>query len=90
MTKETALAVKNVVSLPVKWVTETVRPFSLTEREADPAMLRADLELALLTRLERELGEDGEILRTFFTADESGGAVRLTLRAECLERIDTE
>ena len=24
------------------------------------------------------------------TADESGGAVRLTLRAECLERIDTE
>ncbi len=90
MTKETALAVKNVVSLPVKWVTETVRPFSLTEREADPAMLRADLESALLTRLERELGEDGEILRTFFTADESGGAVRLTLRAECLERIDTE
>ena len=90
MTKETALAVKNVVSLPVKWVTETHRPFSLTGREADPAMLRADLESALLTRLERELGEDGEILRTFFTADEGGGNLRLTLRAECLERIDTE
>ena len=89
MTKERQLAVENVISLPVKWVTETIQPCAVTESAADPAALRAVLETALLTRLREQLGEEGEILRTFFTAGESGGALRLTLRAECLERIDT-
>jgi similar to stage IV sporulation protein len=90
MTKETYLRIENVISLPVKWVTETIRPYSLRETAADGEALRAVLESALLDRLRGRIGTDGEILRTYFTASESGGALTLTLRAECLERIDTE
>ena len=90
MTKETYLRIENVISLPVKWVTETIRPYSLRETAADGEALRAALESALLDRLRGRIGTDGEILRTYFTASENGGALTLTLRAECLERIDTE
>ena len=90
MTKETYLRIENVISLPVKWVTETIRPYSLRETAADGEALRAVLESALLDRLRSRIGTDGEILRTYFTASESGGTLTLTLRAECLERIDTE
>ena len=90
MTKETYLRIENVISLPVKWVTETIRPYSLRETAADGEALRAALESALLDRLRGRIGTDGEFLRTYFTASENGGALTLTLRAECLERIDTE
>ena len=90
MTTEKALGIKNVIFLPIKWVTERYRPCILHETTADSAQLRADLEAALLERLRLTLGDNGEILRTYFTAEENGGAVTMTLRAECLERIDTE
>ena len=90
MTKETTLALKNVLSLPLKWVTETGRPYSLKQVPEDREALRTRLETELLRELSEELGDRGEVLRTFFTASERDGVMTLTLRAECLERIDAE
>ena len=58
MTKERRIGIKNVFSLPVVWVTETVRPYVLTERVADKARLRARLGSLLRQRLAETLGPD--------------------------------
>ena len=48
------------------------------------------MKTALREELERRLGEEGEILRSSLTRSEGEGTYYLTLRAECLQRIDRE
>lgn len=51
--------------------------------------LREELEDMLMRELLGEIGEDGEITSAAFTASESDGLLRVTLRAECVEQIGT-
>lgn len=90
MTVIRPLAVKNAFTLPVKWVTEILRSYTVQRTQIDAQVLRSALESELTDRLARQLGDAGEILRTHFTCQDSGGALIVTLRAECLERIDRD
>ena len=90
MTLITPLAVKNAFTLPVKWITEIRRSYTVRQTREDAETLRSLLESELTERLSLQLGDGGEILRTRFTCQESGGALIVTLRAECLERIDRD
>ena len=48
------------------------------------------MEAELTERLQAELDGRGEVLSQSFSARESGGALYVTLRAECLEDIAAE
>ena len=85
--EEYPLAWEGVFRLPVTLVRETVIEYSAQEAEEDPALLEQRLAEALQSRLERRLEGRGEALSAHFTARESGGALYVTLRAECREDI---
>ena len=85
--EEYPLAWEGVFRLPVTLVRETVIEYSAQEAEEDPALLEQRLAEALQSRLERRLEGSGEALSVHFTARESGGALYVTLRAECREDI---
>ena len=85
--EEYPLAWEGVFRLPVTLVRETVIEYSAEEAEEDPALLEQRLAEALQSRLERRLEGRGEALSAHFTARESGGALYVTLRAECREDI---
>ena len=89
MTVIRPLAVENAFTLPVRWVTEILRPYTVQSRQADPEALRLRLEAELTHELVRRLGDRGEIVKTYFTCRNDGGTLTVTLRAECLERIDS-
>ena len=59
---------------------------------SQPALSRSmqRLEAELTERLQAELDGRGEVLSQSFSARESGGALYVTLRAECLEDIAAE
>lgn len=78
-------AVEDVFALPIA-LEKTV--FSPYERESIRAEeLRGELEYQLMEELMRDIGEDGEILSSAFTASEQDGLLYVTLRAECREEI---
>ena len=85
--EEYPLAWEGVFRLPVTLVRETVIEYAAGEAEEDPALLEQRLAEALQSRLERRLEGRGEALSVHFTARESGGALYVTLRAECREDI---
>ena len=85
--EEYPLAWEGVFRLPVTLVRETVIEYSAQEAEEDPGLLEQRLAEALQSRLERRLEGSGEALSVHFTARESGGALYVTLRAECREDI---
>ena len=85
--EEYPLAWEGVFRLPVTLVRETVTEYAAEEAEEDPDLLEQRLAEALQSRLERRLEGRGEALSVHFTARESGGALYVTLRAECREDI---
>ena len=85
--EEYPLAWEGVFRLPVTLVRETVIEYAAQEAEEDPGLLEQRLAEALQSRLERRLEGRGEALSVHFTARESGGALYVTLRAECREDI---
>ena len=85
--EEYPLAWEGVFRLPVTLVRETVIEYAAEEAEEDPGLLEQRLAEALQSRLERRLEGRGEALSVHFTARESGGALYVTLRAECREDI---
>ena len=75
-------------ALPVT-VEKTVYTAYETRPEPVPGR-RAELEALLAARLERLVGQDGEIVSSAFSASEGDGALYVTLRAECREQIGRE
>ena len=66
----------------------TCREYTLTEQEVDADAARAMLEEELLRQLDAILaGSQGQVLRTDFTARQSGGLLTVTMLAECQEQI---
>ena len=84
------LEVKNLFSLPVQFLCEKIMSRSTEKMEVVVADVTADLKEALSDRLRGQLGPDGEVRATHWSVSADGEWVRVTLRAECLERIDTE
>lgn len=84
------LAWEGVFSLPLALVTERVRTGTVAETQRDAEALRRMLEEQLQLRLEEALGERGQVVSLAFSESRGGGMLYLTLRAECLERIDQE
>ena len=62
--------------------TETVS----VDREAAQALL----EDRLFSYLQEQIGEDGQVIDTSYTARVSEGQLRVTLTAECREEIGVE
>ncbi len=83
--KEYTLARKGLFALPVTLVKTTYVPYD-THEAAGPE-LRAELEDQLMETLTGQLGEDGEVLSSRFSASSEDGALYVTLRAECREQI---
>lgn len=49
--------------------------------------MRPDQETLLLQQLKAQLGRDGSVTETRFSAAEEGDYLTVTLQAECLEQI---
>ena len=83
------LEVPGVFRLPLALFRETRQELRCTETERDRAAAEAALRSLLRQRLLSELS-GGDILTERFTVSEGDGLLYVTLRAECLERIDRE
>lgn len=90
VTTEHRLEWPGVFSLPVTLVQERILEYDIVAKSADAEALTERLEAELAQRLEAELAGRGEVLSQSFTARKSGGALYVTLRAECLEDIAAE
>ena len=90
VTTEHRLEWPGVFSLPVSLVQEQILEYDIIAQSADAEALAQRLEAELTERLEAELDGRGEVLSQSFSARESGGALYVTLRAECLEDIAAE
>ncbi len=78
------------VVLPLKLVREHGREYVLEYSDADTAKAEDTLKTGLIERLENEIGEDGEIITSEFTTDIEEGLITVTIKAECVERIDKQ
>lgn len=71
--------------LPI--VVETIETARYDTVSVPAAELREELEALLMQALLDAIGEDGTVTEAQFTASEKDGALRVTLRAECVEQI---
>ncbi len=76
-----------LLPLPITTVRERIRLYDTVERERSVAETKAAGEALLQDYLATLLPEDGEVLASLCTAEERGGRLLVTLRAECLESI---
>lgn len=90
ITKMGSFGLEGVFSLPAVWIRETWRPYAEVTEEPDIPALQAALEEELLSRLEKELGHRGRVEELHYSMSCENGRMCVTLRAECLERIDKE
>ena len=74
------------VALPVTAVTETLRPYTLTQRQRTEEEAMALADAVLTARLEGYL-EEGEVVSRELTAQRVGDTLMVTLTAECQEQI---
>lgn len=82
---EHPLRVEGLFALPIA-LEKTVYTAYETRLETR-TVLREELEHQLMERLERTVGQEGEVISAVFSASEEDGALYVTLRAECREQI---
>lgn len=87
---EHLLQLPQVGLLPVRLTAEKLRAYEISAVSVDQDAARALLEDRLLLQLEQQIGADGEIISTQFSAREDGEVLEVTLRAECREEIGRE
>ena len=87
---ERSLAIKGVFALPVTLVKETLTEFETVYSEPNRQYLQNRLRELLNDRLARELGEDGTLIQSSFSAAVQDGYLVVTLHAECVENIARE
>ena len=76
--------------LPLSLTRETLRQWEPAQAELDAAAARELLEEQLLSRLERLVGEEGEVVDVAWSASTQGDTLTVTAQAECLEQIGRE
>ncbi len=84
------LALEGVFALPVALVRETRQPMETRAVPRDADALAARLEAELRAWLDAQLGGDGTVSALSFARSGDAETLRVTLRAECRERIDRE
>ena len=89
MTKTYTLAGTGLPALPVRWVTETLQSVSAQTTALDGDAVRAALTETLHDYLCARLC-GGEILGEYCSVSTDGEWMTVTLRAQCLERIDAD
>lgn len=78
------------IILPLQIISETAREYVPEYKETDIKAAEERLSLGLENRLKEEIGEDGEIIGTEFETSVTDGIIKVTLKAECIERIDKQ
>lgn len=73
-------------TLPVVWMQESYREYTLTPRALDPEAAESLLQQALLAALEAGM-EEGEVQSTTFSTQQTADTLTVTLRAQCTEQI---
>lgn len=76
--------------LPVKVIKENLREYELSYSNEDIGTAEETLQKGLIERLKKEIGKDGEIVKSEFETVVKDGAIIVTLKAECIERIDKQ
>ena len=76
--------------LPISLIQESYRAYELESRELDREAAQRLLEEQLKDRLERLIGEDGQIDSIRFSAKVEDGQLKVTAQAECQEEIGKE
>ncbi len=82
------LRVEGLFALPVALEETVYTPYET--RPETRTVLREELEHQLMERLERIVGQEGQVVSAVFSASEEDGALYVTLRAECREQIGRE
>ena len=77
-------------ALPLSLIRERCRAYELESRELDREAAQRLLEEELKGRLERLIGEDGQIDSLRFAAKVEDGLLKVTAQAECREEIGRE
>ena len=77
-------------SLPMMLTAEQYRAYETETVSVDPEAAQALLEDRLFSYLLEQIGEDGQVIDTSYTARVSEGQLRVTLTAECREEIGME
>ena len=77
-------------ALPISLIQESYRAYDLESRELDREAAQRLLEEQLKDRLERLIGEDGQIDSIRFSAKVEDGQLKVTAQAECQEEIGKE
>lgn len=79
--------VGGLFTLPVSLVRESRAQYTQEKYVKSPVDVEARLKELLTERVERELGEGGQLQTVSFTTREDGDNMTVTLRATCLEQI---
>lgn len=74
--------------LPFTLVRETYKAYTVETWTIPEEEAQTQMEAQLLEMLQAAIGEEGEIRETDFAVETRDGVMTVTLRAECLERID--
>ena len=90
ITQVWTLEAKNLFSFPLRWICETITARGAERVELSEEEVKQALAASLSDRLHERLGTDGQVLSEHWSSAADGGWLRLTLRSECLERIDEE
>ena len=77
-------------SLPMMLTAEQYRAYETETVSVDPEAAQALLEDRLFSYLLAQIGEDGQVIDTSYTARVSEGQLHVTLTAECREEIGEE
>lgn len=87
ITERTKWELPGLLPLPVTMVRETIRFYDTAEAVRSAAAAKAEGEALLHSYLQSLLPEGGEVLAAVTAAEERGGRLTVTLRAECREQI---
>ena len=77
-------------SLPMMLTAEQYRAYETETVSVDPEAAQTMLEDRLFSYLLEQIGEDGQVIDTSYTARVSEGQLHVTLTAECREEIGEE
>ena len=78
------------LTLPLSWTVEQYRAYEPVQTEVDRTAAQTLLEERLLAQLKEQIGEEGRVGSTYYTARAADSWLEVTLTAECREEIGRE
>lgn len=87
---ETQWTLFGLLSLPITWETETLRPYDISPRTRTRGEAEEIGREVLTAQLMSDIGADGTVTATRFASAVQGDYLLVTLSAECEEQIGVE